>query len=249
MNIQDLAKDLDQLARSLRNASDEVRAEIVRLLELERLAHSCDGGGKYRPKPLTVGAITNALALAQRQSGRRAENLRSDVFDRRVKKLTALNTDALESKIRRGSGAATAGVRFSLSQRNPTAGVRNLTDVMPGWFRRSIVDAEVSAWINASENVVHRLVPAYGYDALRRAANDRYPDADRYVTRLRDWVTSNVILICNVDAQGIPTSVLGVDPAPFFGLAEKLAAGDTDPARIIRSVPAPAEQTGNIANA
>lgn len=249
MTTKDLAKELDRLARELSSLSYEASENVAAKLELNRLKHGGDGGGKYEPKRLTLCSIGAALGAAERAAGPRAHELRSDVFNRRVDKLAPQYADQLVTTVKNGARVpAGETVVRSVAKRSPSA--RLFWDVV-GSFNHSPLAAELYAWDRAVDYTVCRLVPSYARSALEAVARPQekpgrdYLDiAQDYRAAIDKWIEGNTEFRCEFDTAGKVVRVNGVDPTPFAALLATVNGGNADPIGIFGQARVPGLQVG-----
>lgn len=232
MNTNELAKELDRLARALRALTFDAKQSVEQALELGR-RRGYQPANKFEPRALTVAAISEAIHKASRRPAVSVE-LRKDVYQRRIERNAQLFADRFAIEIRAGRPAP-AGERFYPRYTRIPAGARSVYDAVPRG--ETALNADAYAWERAAHSCLVRLAPAYGYNEIDRLARTRHPSDYRPEYRLResllsaiqDWLASNTVLIADVDADGQVLRFTGVDPAPFIQIRDAVAAGNADP--------------------
>lgn len=238
MNTNDLAKELDGLARGLRRLSSEARQTVETKLDLTYAANL---------PALTLEGVRRAIATAERQAGPRARDLRQDVFDRQVDTLASEYTRTLAG-LARAHATPIDGARLSFRLTGRPAGTVWYGEALGTWNRTPIA-AQVYAWQRAARYALAYLIPGYGREALERAADARagiispmnagaewaekrshsWRLAERYSCALDTWADEHATLSVCIDEEGKVDAVYSVDPTPYAALLDAVAAGNADP--------------------
>lgn len=244
MTTEDLAKEFDSLARTLRALSYAASQEFATALDLERRhAFYQKRPHSFSPAPLTIGAVKAALGDTIGKGANRVIQLRKDVYERREEKLRHQHAKELADAARAGRPAPEGTPIGTRPKRTPTDPAWYADHL--GFFDRSALGADVHAWAGAGLGALAQLLPIYWNNEIERFVAKAMPEADvvrvqwKVAERIREardrWIDTHLVLRAKIDASGRLVAIVGADPTPFADALKAFQAGNLDPLGILKT--------------